>query len=64
MICRKVYEFAAALTPINKSYLLSFFSTGRGRTLLIARRLAHALLVGEGVLSSQVSYIYIPFVGI
>jgi hypothetical protein len=50
-LCQKALKFAAGLTPINKAHFITFLSGGCGRTVRIARWLAHAFLVGTDVLS-------------
>ncbi|KAH7913893.1 hypothetical protein BJ138DRAFT_1144969 [Hygrophoropsis aurantiaca] len=45
----KLAEYTTSLTPINKAYLLSFLSSGSGRTRFISQWLAYAILTGESV---------------
>lgn len=48
-MCNKALKFSANLTPINKAHFISFLSGGCGRTVRIARWLAHGLLLGTDV---------------
>lgn len=46
-LCEEMIKFASSLTPINQAHVTSFFSGGCGQSSTIARRIAHALLVGK-----------------
>lgn len=56
-LCKAMVKFASTLAPINQVQAISFFSGGCGRSRIIARRIAHCLLVGKSYVS-LVSYIY------
>ena len=56
-LCTALVKFASTLAPINQVQVISFFSGGCGRSRIIARRIAHTLLVAKPHVS-LVSYIY------
>ncbi|OAX32748.1 hypothetical protein K503DRAFT_860162 [Rhizopogon vinicolor AM-OR11-026] len=52
-IHRRLLSYATTLTPANKAHLVSFFSSGSGRTRHIAQWLAYALLLPQSTPSDE-----------
>jgi hypothetical protein len=49
-ICNKLLNLTTHLTPVNKSFFVSFLAGGSSCTLRLARWLSYCLIVGENTM--------------